>query len=101
LGFAQLPAPARRRHALVVPGATETLRVNGRATILRDGPLLERLALRGEVPHLAVVVEVEALFVHCGRAFLRSSLWDASTWPDGATVPTAGERFHSRQATAH
>jgi PPOX class probable FMN-dependent enzyme len=80
----------------VVPGAHETLRVTGRATILRDGPLLQSMAARGDVPDLAVVVEVEELFVHCGRALRRSSFWDPGTWPDSAEVPSGTAMFRSQ-----
>ncbi|PXY18554.1 MSMEG_1061 family FMN-dependent PPOX-type flavoprotein [Prauserella flavalba] len=80
----------------VVPGVDHTLRVNGRATIVREGPLLERLAVNGTAPDLAITVEVGELFVHCGRAFTRSSLWDTETWPDRDALPTAGTLFKSQ-----
>ena len=82
----------------LVPGTTETLRVNGRATIVRDGPLLPRLEQRGAVPDLAVVVEVDELFVHCGRSLLKASLWDPSSWPQAGAAPSASVLFHSQQA---
>lgn len=82
----------------VVPGAGETLRVNGRATIVRSAPFFGRMAVRGEPPRLAVVVEVEELFVHCGRAFTRSALWDPGTWPGRDGVPNAQVMFRSQTA---
>jgi PPOX class probable FMN-dependent enzyme len=83
----------------LVPGAAETLRVNGRATIVRDGPLLPRLAVRGEAPQLAVVVEVDELFVHCARSFVQASLWDPGSWPAPGTVPSGRSMFRSQAAT--
>lgn len=70
----------------VVPGAIETLRVNGAAEITRDPQLLERLAARGKPAVLATRVRVRESFFHCGRAFLRSSLWRPDTWPTGVRL---------------
>lgn len=74
----------------LVPGMNETLRVNGRATLVSEAPFFDSLVVRGKRPKLAVVVEVRELYMHCAKAFLRSSLWDPSTWPDRSTLPTMG-----------
>ncbi|OZM69984.1 pyridoxamine 5'-phosphate oxidase [Amycolatopsis antarctica] len=74
----------------VVPGISETLRVNGRATIVREAPYFTGLEVQHKRPDLAVVVEIDELFLHCAKAFLRSSLWEQDTWPDRSTVPSAG-----------
>lgn len=79
----------------VVPGVGETLRVNGRATIVRDAPFF---AAWGGPPQLAIVVQVEELFLHCGRAFQRSSLWQPPSWPDRADLPSTGELVKSQRA---
>src|SRR5215212_11063666 len=65
-----------------VPGRGDTLRINGRARLVRDAPFFDRLVVRGHRPVLAVVVEVEQVFHHCAKAFLRSQLWDPATWDD-------------------
>ncbi|MCO1654555.1 MSMEG_1061 family FMN-dependent PPOX-type flavoprotein [Pseudonocardia humida] len=75
----------------LVPGYGDTLRLNGTARIVTGAPYLERMAVRGSVPVLAVEVLVEELFLHCAKAFARSSLWNAASWPERAAVPTAGE----------
>lgn len=67
----------------LVPGVTETLRVNGRAEITRDPTLCERLAARGKPALLVTRVAVEECFFHCGKAFLRSELWKPASWPAG------------------
>ena len=72
----------------IVPGMRETLRVNGTATIVRDQELLESLAMDGKLPWLAIVVDVKEAFVHCPKAFLRSKLWDAESWPDRDSLPS-------------
>jgi len=65
----------------IIPGTTETLRVNGRAELSRDPHLLEDLAARGKPAVLAIRVHVEEVFFHCAKAFLRSKLWKHETWP--------------------
>src|SRR5246500_399896 len=67
----------------LIPGRNETLRINGRARLLRDAPFFDDLAVRGRRPILALLVEVEQIFFHCPKSFLRSKLWDPDSWrPD-------------------
>ncbi|WP_369207354.1 pyridoxamine 5'-phosphate oxidase family protein [Streptomyces sp. PU-14G] len=66
-----------------LPGRGDTLRINGRARIVREAPFLETMVARRNRPKLAVVVEIQEVFHHCAKAFLRSGLWDPETWqPD-------------------
>ncbi|MFF5259895.1 pyridoxamine 5'-phosphate oxidase family protein [Actinomadura viridis] len=74
----------------LVPGMNETLRVNGRATLVSDAPFFDDLAVQGRRPRLAVVVHVDELYMHCAKAFLRSSLWKPETWPDRGRLPSLG-----------
>src|SRR5512147_487402 len=60
----------------VVPGVGDTLRVNGRATIVTDEEHLAPCAVEGKLPRLGVLVDVEQVFTHCSKAFLRAMLWD-------------------------
>ncbi|WP_310528162.1 MSMEG_1061 family FMN-dependent PPOX-type flavoprotein [Nocardioides sp.] len=71
----------------VVPGRADTLRVNGRARLISEAPFFDELAVRDRRPILALVVEIETLFFHCGKAFLRSRLWEPETWDPDALVP--------------
>ncbi|MER5786320.1 pyridoxamine 5'-phosphate oxidase family protein [Streptomyces mobaraensis] len=67
----------------LVPGRGDTLRVNGRARLVREAPFLDRMTVKGHRPVLALLVEVEEVFYHCSKAFLRSELWKPETWrPD-------------------
>ena len=66
----------------MIPGTTETLRVNGSAELRSDPELLERLAARGKPAVLAIKVTVEECFFHCSKAFLRSDLWKPEGWPE-------------------
>jgi PPOX class probable FMN-dependent enzyme len=70
----------------LIPGREDTLRVNGRARIVRDEALLERLAVNGKRPVTALMVEVEQTFMHCARAFKRAGLWEPERWPDTSGV---------------
>jgi hypothetical protein len=72
----------------LIPGREETLRVNGRASIVRDEDILELLAARGKQPQVAIAVEVEECFLHCPKAFRRSRLWEPESWPDHTVLPT-------------
>ncbi|ABM08332.1 pyridoxamine 5'-phosphate oxidase family protein [Paenarthrobacter aurescens] len=68
----------------VVPGRTDTLRINGTAQIVRDADFFELMIVKGHRPRAAVVVAVDEVFTHCGKAFMRSGLWQPETWdPDG------------------
>nr|WP_218566634.1 MSMEG_1061 family FMN-dependent PPOX-type flavoprotein [Vallicoccus soli] len=69
---------------VLVPGRGDTLRVAGRARVVREAPFLDAMVVRGHRPPLALVLEVEEVFFHCSKAFLRSSLWDPATWDPGA-----------------
>jgi hypothetical protein len=75
----------------MIPGREDTLRVNGRAWIVRDDDLLARMAVQGKRPLLAVGVEVEECFLHCAKAFKRSRLWEPAQWPDPSAVACMAE----------
>jgi uncharacterized protein len=66
----------------MIPGKGETLRVNGRGHVVRNDEVLDRCTINGQRPIVAVVVEVREAFLHCSKAFHRSSLWDPAGWPD-------------------
>jgi hypothetical protein len=75
----------------LIPGKTETLRVSGVATIVRDPALLDSMAIRGQRPKLAIVVEVEEAFFHCSKCMIRSRLWQPDQWPDLEGLPTLAQ----------
>ena len=64
----------------VIPGRGDTLRVNGRAHLVSDAPWFDEMVVKGHRPVLAMVVEVEEVFSHCAKAFMRSQLWHPDTW---------------------
>ena len=75
----------------VVPGHGDTLRVAGKARIVKDRDISERHAIKGREHLLALVVDVEEVFMHCSKAFIRSRLWQPNHWPDRKTAPTLAE----------
>ncbi|MCM3765169.1 pyridoxamine 5'-phosphate oxidase family protein [Neobacillus niacini] len=74
-----------------IPGLKETLRINGKAAIIKDVELLEKMAVKGKIPLLGIGVEVEECFVHCAKALKRSSLWDTGSWPAKEALPSAAK----------
>jgi PPOX class probable FMN-dependent enzyme len=71
----------------LIPGRGDTLRINGRARLVGDAPFFDELIVKGHRPILAVVVDIDDLFFHCAKAFLRSGLWDPDTWDPEGRVP--------------
>ncbi len=82
----------------LVPGRTETLRINGRARLVREAAWFDQLVVHGHRPLLALVVEIETIFLHCAKAFMRSALWQPETWNPGA-LPSHAQIIKSVQAT--
>jgi PPOX class probable FMN-dependent enzyme len=74
----------------LIPGRNDTLRINGRARLLRDAPFFDDLAVRGQRPVLALLVQIDQVFSHCPKAFMRSRLWQPEAWePDGLPTTAA------------
>jgi hypothetical protein len=80
----------------VVPGIGDTLRVNGRATLVTDEDLLGSSAVEGKLARLGILVEIDAVFTHCSKAFLRSQLWDPTRYLERRELPSSGE-IHRRR----
>ncbi|TDD96056.1 pyridoxamine 5'-phosphate oxidase family protein [Actinomadura rubrisoli] len=68
----------------LIPGRRETLRINGRARLVREAPFFDAMVVKGHRPVLALVVEIEQIFFHCGKALMRSNLWKPGEWEPGA-----------------
>jgi len=82
----------------LVPGRNETLRINGRARLVRDAAFFDEMIVKGHRPQLALIVEIEQIFFHCAKAFMRSALWQPETWNPGV-LPSHAEIVKSVQAT--
>ena len=75
----------------LIPGFSESLRVNGLAEISVDPALIERWTVNGKHPRSVLRVSVREAFLHCGKAILRSKLWDESAKVDRSVLPTYGQ----------
>jgi len=90
-GMKNLVADGRVGMIFFVPGANETYRVNGRATISTDPALKRRFAVEGKEPRTVMAIAVEQAFQHCPKALLRSQLWKSGEGPRPKGVPTLGD----------
>ncbi len=82
----------------IVPGIGETLRVNGNAEISVAPELLASFAVAGKAPRSVILVTVEAAYVHCSKALIRSKLWDPSRHLERSELPSTGEMLASLSA---
>jgi PPOX class probable FMN-dependent enzyme len=73
-----------------LPGYQETLRVNGRARISTEPALLDATAYAGKPPKAVIVVSVEEAYMHCGKALIRSRLWDPERHVAKGDFPSLG-----------
>lgn len=74
----------------LVPGINETLRVNGRARISTDPTLLERFPAQGKLPRSVLIVDVETVYFQCGKAVIRSDLWNPDKRLPRSALPSTG-----------
>jgi PPOX class probable FMN-dependent enzyme len=95
-GFRNILANPHVGLIYLVPGRRETLRINGRARLVRDAPFFDQMIVKGHRPQLALVVEIEQIFFHCMKAFLRSKLWQPDTWRPDA-LPSHAQMVKSLQ----
>ncbi|WP_416731761.1 pyridoxamine 5'-phosphate oxidase family protein [Fictibacillus sp. JL2B1089] len=75
----------------LIPGMGETLRINGKAAIIKDEEVLKKMEVGGKAPLLGILVNVEQCFMHCGKAFKRSGLWEPERWEMKESLPNAAK----------
>lgn len=46
------------------------------------------MAVQGKEPQLALLVHVKEAMFHCGKALVRSHLWQPTEWPSIEGLPT-------------
>jgi uncharacterized protein len=97
-GFRNILANPHVGLLFLVPGRGETLRINGRARLVREAPCFDELIVNGHRPDLALIVHIEQIFFHCAKSFLRSKLWQPASWhPDD--LPSHASLVKSVQET--
>jgi len=80
----------------LVPGVDETLRVNGHAVLSLDEADLDLCTDIKRRPKLVIRVTVEASYLHCAKALMRSHLWDATRHVDRSVMPSMGEMLRDQ-----
>jgi PPOX class probable FMN-dependent enzyme len=85
-GFHNLLANPHVGLVFLIGGRGDTLRINGRATIVAGAPYFDELIVKGHRPALVLEVAIDEVFYHCSKAFLRSDAWNPETW-DAAAAP--------------
>lgn len=87
----------------LVPGVDETLRVNGTAVLSTEQAERERCAdlLTGtrRVPKLVIRVSVQASYLHCAKALMRSDLWNTNKHVQRTALPSMGEMLRDQVAS--
>jgi PPOX class probable FMN-dependent enzyme len=82
----------------IIPGFDETLRVNGRATVVRDPALLAPLAVEGKAVKVAIRVAVREVYLHCAKSFRRARRWDPAGRVPRQTLPTLAKMVRDMAA---
>ncbi|MFJ7280567.1 MSMEG_1061 family FMN-dependent PPOX-type flavoprotein [Kitasatospora sp. NPDC098663] len=75
----------------LIPGVREVLRVNGSGYVTDEPDVLVRMRTEAKQPELAIVVGVAEAYFHCGRALIRSRLWDPDSQALAEGMPSMGE----------
>jgi PPOX class probable FMN-dependent enzyme len=86
-GFVNILTDPNIAVTFFVPDHGFSLRVAGKARIVRDRTLNATMTVNGKEPALALVVHVEEAFMHCAKALIRSGLWRSETWPERGSAP--------------
>ncbi|MGY0490504.1 MSMEG_1061 family FMN-dependent PPOX-type flavoprotein [Streptomyces sp. WG-D5] len=68
----------------LIPGTKDVLRINGRARILTDAPFFPDMAVKGAPPSLALLLDIDEIYLHCPQSLRRAGLWQPETWGSGA-----------------
>lgn len=93
-----LVADPRCSLLFLVPGAGETIRVNGRADIISDSDLSEQFEMQGKRPATVLRVHIESVYFQCGKALIRSQLWDSDIQIERKSLPSAGDMVKAIKA---
>jgi len=66
-------------------------RVNGVAEILDEPGMCDRDKIKNNSPKTVLRIQAQEILTHCGKAPLRASLWNPSSWPNKRPVATLFE----------
>ena len=80
----------------MVPGFDETLRVNGQASLSTDPSERQLCTDARRTPALVIRVRVQAVYLHCAKAFMRAQLWNPSKHTPRHLMPSMGEMLRDQ-----
>jgi len=80
----------------MLPGFDETLRVNGQAVLSTEHSALQQFADARRTPVLVIRVRVQAVYLHCAKAFMRAQLWNPSRHAQRHLMPSMGEMLRDQ-----
>lgn len=80
----------------LIPGVGETLRINGRAAIIKDEAWLTPLTAQGQRPLVGIAVETEECYLQCAKALLRSKLWELKAPPNSDQLASFAQMLVDR-----
>ncbi|GFG52517.1 pyridoxamine 5'-phosphate oxidase [Mycolicibacterium agri] len=89
-GYLNVLARPRVGTIFVIPGRGDTLRINGSARIVAEADYFDAMTVQGKRPILALEVDIEEVFFHCAKAFLRADAWNPDSW-NPAAVPSVAQ----------
>lgn len=74
-----------------IPGINESLRIEGEASLVRDTDILNLGKIGKSIPKTATVIKVTKAYMHCGKAIIRSKIWNQKSHVEEGIIPTFGE----------
>jgi len=89
-GFGNMVENSKVSLIFFIPGITETLRVHGEAEIVLDEELLKFGKAGAKLPKTATLIKVTKAYMHCGKALIRSKLWDPDRHIAKGVIPPFG-----------
>ena len=75
----------------MIPGVRETLRVVGQAEISTSEPILDESRIGRNPVKTGTIITIERVYFHCGKAMIRSRLWEDDYKPAAGVLPTFAE----------
>ena len=69
-----------------IPNVNETLRIQGIAEIISDKAILKNHQIRGRLPKTVTRIKIDSVGLHCGKALIRSSVWQPKKWPKNRPI---------------
>ena len=94
--FENIVATGKVGLLFLIPGVDETLRVNGTAALSTSPEDIRACTTERRAPGLVLRVKVQAAYLHCAKAFMRSKLWDPASLVERSALPTMGQMLNDQ-----